>query len=166
MKCVPTAEAPSTGSEATCPSCSGPLFGIAPKPLQSTDTDTVTIDNVAVPTYTPSSTENLPAEVNASTLHPEEPSAELSADELIQQGEVLSIEGQHAEALRYFNQAIAIDPSKHMAWFNRGVVSEATGDVQDAVQAFKLALQNSPDTVQQVQILLYFCNEWVMHPMR
>ena len=47
-----------TGSEVTCPSCSGPLFGIAPKPPQSTDTDTVTIDNVAVPTYTPSSTEN------------------------------------------------------------------------------------------------------------
>ena len=133
-----------TGSEATCPSCSGPLFGIAPKAPQSTDTDTVTIDNVAVPTYTPTSTENVSAEVNDSTSHSKEPSPELSADELIQQGEVLSIEGQHAEALRYFNQAIAIDPSKHMAWFNRGVVSEATGDVQDAVQAFKLALQNSP----------------------
>ena len=140
----PHCEQTLTGSEATCPSCSGPLFGIAPKAPQSTDTDTVTIDNVAVPTYTPSSTEKIPIEEKISSPQPEGPSADLSADELIQQGEVLSFEGQHAEALRYFNQAIALDPSKHMAWFNRGVVSEATGDVQDAVQAFKLALQNSP----------------------
>ena len=133
-----------TGTEATCPSCSGPLFGIAPKTHQETETSTVTIDNVSVPTYTPTSTDNSTLEQPTPTMDVGEPNPNLSADELIQQGEVLSIEGQHSDALRHFNQAIAIDPSKHMAWFNRGVVSEATGDVQDAVQAFKLTLQHSP----------------------
>ena len=38
-----------------------------------------------------------------------------------------------------------MDPTDHMAWFNRGVMSEATGDVQDAVKAFRIALDNSPD---------------------
>ena len=143
-KVCPHCEHPLTGTEATCPTCSGPLFGIAPKATQSTENTTVTIDNVPVPTYTPTPTENSSPEIGGSAPSTESPSADLSADELIQQGEVLSIEGQHAEALRFFNQAIALDPSKHMAWFNRGVVSEATGDVQDAVQAFKLALQNAP----------------------
>ena len=143
-KVCPHCEHPLTGTEATCPTCSGPLFGIAPKATQSTENTTVTIDNVPVPTYTPTPNENSSPEIGGSAPSTESPSADLSADELIQQGEVLSIEGQHAEALRFFNQAIALDPSKHMAWFNRGVVSEATGDVQDAVQAFKLALQNAP----------------------
>ena len=143
-KVCPHCEHPLTGTEATCPTCSGPLFGIAPKTTQSAENTTVTIDNVPVPTYTPTPNENSSPEIGGSAPSTESPSADLSADELIQQGEVLSIEGQHAEALRFFNQAIALDPSKHMAWFNRGVVSEATGDVQDAVQAFKLALQNAP----------------------
>ena len=143
-KVCPHCDHPLTGTEATCPTCSGPLFGIAPKATQSTETSTVTIDNVPVPTYTPTPSEDTSSEVGDSVSSAETSRADLSADELIQQGEVLSIEGQHAEALRFFNQAIALDPSKHMAWFNRGVVSEATGDVQDAVQAFKLALQNAP----------------------
>ena len=143
-KVCPHCEHPLTGTEATCPTCSGPLFGIAPKTTQSAENTTVTIDNVPVPTYTPTPNENSSPEIGGSAPSTESPSADMSADELIQQGEVLSIEGQHAEALRFFNQAIALDPSKHMAWFNRGVVSEATGDVQDAVQAFKLALQNAP----------------------
>ena len=140
----PHCEHPLTGSEVTCPKCSRPLFGIAAKGTQSTDNSTVTIDNVAVPTYTPNSVDGIPSGSVVTDPTPVEDPVELTADELIQQGEVLSIEGQHSEALRCFNQAIAMDPSKHMAWFNRGVVSEATGDVHDAIQSFKLALQNSP----------------------
>ena len=44
------------GSEATCPACSGPLFGIAPISRESephVESGVTTIDNVAVPTYTP-----------------------------------------------------------------------------------------------------------------
>ena len=56
----PHCEAQLEGAEATCPACSGPLFGIAPisreveaTPEPPTETGVTTIDNVAVPTYTP-----------------------------------------------------------------------------------------------------------------
>ena len=45
------------GAEATCPGCSGPLFGIAPKPSSNSNSSTTTIGDVSVPTYTPPATE-------------------------------------------------------------------------------------------------------------
>ena len=130
----PHCDAVLQGSEATCPACSGPLFGIAPKkpvtPEIQPDNNTVTIDNVAVPTYTPPPSES--SDDND------------SADDLIQRGEMMSSEGRHSDALALFNQAITKDPSSHMAWFNRGVMSEAMGDAQDAVKSFQTALNLSP----------------------
>jgi tetratricopeptide (TPR) repeat protein len=64
---------------------------------------------------------------------------------LIQEGEDLGHVGRHKEALLKFNQAIAMDPSDHMAWFNRGVVSETIGDPEDARKAFTICLQNTPE---------------------
>ena len=52
----PHCEAQLQGSEATCPACSGPLFGIAPISRETephVESGVTTIDNVAVPTYTP-----------------------------------------------------------------------------------------------------------------
>ncbi|MDE0708008.1 MAG: tetratricopeptide repeat protein [Candidatus Poseidoniales archaeon] len=145
----PHCKAQLEGSEATCPSCSGPLFGIAPITQEivpeSTGSGTTTIDNVEVPTYTP-------PPVTEQISHPSEPVIEdvtdtppqMTAEDLVQRGEMLGIEGGHAEALSLFNQAIALDPTDHMAWFNRGVMSETTGDVQDAIKAFRIALDNCP----------------------
>ncbi len=130
----PHCDAVLQGSEATCPACSGPLFGIAPKKPAATEiqpeNSTVTIDNVAVPTYTPPPSENS--------------GDNESAEDLVQRGEMMSLEGRHSDALALFNQAITKDPSSHMAWFNRGVMSEAMGDVQDAVKSFQTALNLSP----------------------
>ena len=144
----PHCEAELEGAEATCPACSGPLFGIAPKTSTLTSEEvaetTVTIDNVEVPTYTPPATEDSPAPPTEMVSETEEPTQELTAEDLVQRGEMLGVEGDHAEALRMFNQAISLDPTDHMAWFNRGVMSETTGDVQDAVKAFRIALDNSP----------------------
>ncbi|MEE2748286.1 MAG: tetratricopeptide repeat protein [Candidatus Thermoplasmatota archaeon] len=137
------------GAEATCPSCSGPLFGIAPKQTSSTPDDTpsgtTTIDNVEVPTYTPPATE-VDVATPPTPLQQEIPdeSHEMTSEDYVQRGEMLGIEGRHAEALRLFNQAISLDPTNHMAWFNRGVMSETTGDVQDAIKAFQIALDNCP----------------------
>ncbi len=144
----PHCEAQLEGAEATCPACSGPLFGIAPKqPENAPDeagTATTTIDNVAVPTYTPPATQDSPAPPEEVISEVVDAVQELTAEDLVQRGEMLGIEGNHAEALRLFNQAIALDPTDHMAWFNRGVMSETTGDVQDAIKAFRIALDNSP----------------------
>ena len=130
----PHCEAGLGGTEATCPDCSGPLFGIAPKQNVDSNTGTTTIDNVAVPTYTPPPSDELqtPASTPVQQVDAGE-RIEDTAEDLVQRGEMLGIEGRHADALSLFNQAIAMDPNDHMAWFNRGVMSEATGDVQDAV---------------------------------
>ena len=145
----PHCEAQLEGSEATCPDCSGPLFGIAPitrgEVPESAASGVTTIDNVDIPTYTPP-----PSDASASStpqptpISSEPASQELTVGDLVQRGEMLGIEGRHGEALALFNQAISMDPNDHMAWFNRGVMSEATGDVQDAVKAFRIALDNSP----------------------
>ncbi|MCS5537399.1 MAG: tetratricopeptide repeat protein, partial [Candidatus Poseidoniaceae archaeon] len=137
------------GAEATCPDCSGPLFGIAPNlpPVSeaAANSGTTTIDNVAVPTYTPPATETQvhPSSDEVPEISRNEPQ-EMTVQDLVQQGEMLGIEGRHDDALKMFNQAISMDPNDHMAWFNRGVMSEATGDVQDAVKAFRIALDNNP----------------------
>ncbi|MEE3083790.1 MAG: tetratricopeptide repeat protein [Candidatus Thermoplasmatota archaeon] len=144
------------GSEVTCPSCSGPLFGIAPKEkvaevetVISADSDSdnsglteTTIGDIAVPTYTPSGI--VSSAENIDSTNPI-PSSNNDVDSLIQQGEAMGLVGDHEGASAAFNQAIAIDPSNHMAWFNRGVMSEARGDVEDAIKAFNLALENDPE---------------------
>ena len=165
----PHCETSLAGTEATCPSCSGPLFGIAPKRINgpennskdnvedvvegsekkvqapkeiddSTAPGTTLIDNIQVPTYTPPTSSGI-----ESGMQTEETIANHStSQDLVQRGEVFGIEGRHSDALRMFNQAISIDPTNHMAWFNRGVMSEATGDSQDALKSFKIALDNSP----------------------
>jgi len=155
----PHCDAALVGSEATCPACSGPLFGIAPKAkpeaepaaepevesvaeTQSNGHSEMMIDDVVVSTYTPEET------AQPEPVAEPEPEIEVAeaededATDLIRQGEALGLEGQHAEAILAFNRAIALDPSNHMAWFNRGVMNEALGDVDGALKAFRIALDN------------------------
>jgi len=146
------------GAEVTCPACSGPLFGIAPKEQISTpdvvpDSSTrpnssglseTTIGEISVPTYTPGglpTTSTVGATVNTG-INSNQGS---DVHSLIQEGEALGLVGDHDGATAAFNRAIAIDPSNHMAWFNRGVMSEGRGDVEDAIKAFNLALENHPE---------------------
>ncbi|MDP6324936.1 MAG: hypothetical protein QF684_05170, partial [Candidatus Thalassarchaeaceae archaeon] len=127
----PHCEVQLEGAKETCPACSGPLFGIAPISSTSTsetrESGVTTIDNVAVPTYTPPPIQ----EQVATTTEPASETVDdipqdLTAGDLVQRGEMLGIEGRHGEALSLFNQAISMDPNNHMAWFNRGVMSETT----------------------------------------
>ena len=128
------------GGEATCPSCSGPLFGIAPKnPVAEQVTgqtedysegaleqSSATIDDVVVPVFTPTGGDDSASD-SADATASEHPSGDgLDAAELIQRGEALGLAGEYKQALGLFNQAIALDPSDHMAWFNRGVVNESS----------------------------------------
>jgi tetratricopeptide (TPR) repeat protein len=148
------------GGEATCPSCSGPLFGIAPKnpsdeaiEEQTEDysdgalqVDSAIIDGVVVPVYTPPDSKDSDDDEGeaATQTAPDQPSSEgLDATELIQRGEALGLAGDYKPALDLFNQAIALDPSDHMAWFNRGVLNESMGDVPEAIKAFRIALDNN-----------------------
>lgn len=70
---------------------------------------------------------------------------DVDADTLVAEGEVLSRDSKETEALKKFNQAIAVDPSHAMAWFNRGVIYEMRGEVEEASKAFRICLDMKPD---------------------
>ncbi len=66
-------------------------------------------------------------------------------ESLITQGELLVSEGRENQALKIFNRVIATDPSNAMAWFNRGVIHEMSGQVDEATKAFKVCLDMQAD---------------------
>ena len=70
---------------------------------------------------------------------------DVDADTLVAEGEALSRDSKESEALKKFNQAIALDPSHAMAWFNRGVIHEMRGEVDEASKAFRICLDMKPD---------------------
>lgn len=66
-------------------------------------------------------------------------------ESLITQGELLVSEGREHQALKLFNRVIASDPSNAMAWFNRGVIHEMSGQVDEATKAFTICLDMQAD---------------------
>ncbi len=66
-------------------------------------------------------------------------------ESLITQGELLVSEGREQQALKIFNRVISADPSNAMAWFNRGVIHEMGGQVEEATKAFKVCLDMQSD---------------------
>ena len=68
-----------------------------------------------------------------------------TVEDLVSQGEAAHRSGEHTEALKSFNKAIALDPSNAMAWFNRGVLLEAEQDSRGARQAFVICLDLDPN---------------------
>ncbi|PXY70836.1 MAG: hypothetical protein CXX83_02040, partial [Methanobacteriota archaeon] len=76
---------------------------------------------------------------------PSRTSSESDADTLVAEGEALSRDSKESEALKKFNQAIALDPSHAMAWFNRGVIHEMRGEVDEACKAFRICLDMKGD---------------------
>ncbi len=66
-------------------------------------------------------------------------------DALLADGEELGREGKSKEALSKFNQVIAADAGNAMAWFNRGVIHEMNGDIEEAQKSFTICLDMQPD---------------------
>jgi len=66
-------------------------------------------------------------------------------ESLITQGELLVSEGKENQAMKIFNRVIASDPSNAMAWFNRGVIHEMSGQADEAAKAFKVCLDMQAD---------------------
>ena len=156
------------GNEPTCPTCSGPLFGIKPKTrltqveeklvevghkvaeasqpaLDKVEAVSNRVVEAAEPVFEKMTDATRSAVQTVAARFQAEENQAPNADDLVSQGEVLANAGQAQEALTIFNQAIATDPGNHMAWFNRGVVSESLGDNLDAVKCFKVTLTHTPD---------------------
>lgn len=69
----------------------------------------------------------------------------MDIDEMLDKGEMLVAEGREQQALKLFNQVIAEDPGNGMAWFNRGIVHEMSGQIDDAKKAFKVCIDMQSD---------------------
>jgi Flp pilus assembly protein TadD len=54
-------------------------------------------------------------------------------------------EGNHPEAIRYFDQAIEIDPSLAMAWHDRGICLRELGKDEEALKNIDKACELEPD---------------------
>jgi protein O-GlcNAc transferase len=72
--------------------------------------------------------------------------ANLSAEQLLEQGMALEQQGQPDEALLLYDSAIALMPALARAHFNRGTILLDRGDAQEALEAFIKAVRYKPDS--------------------
>ena len=84
----------------------------------------------------------------------EEPEVEEPVDEtmsetmrLIQEGEALAGAKRPSEAAARFKQAIALDPTNPLCWYNLGVVQEQMGLADESIKSFNVTLVHDPDHV-------------------
>ena len=89
--------------------------------------------------------EEEPSEAEADSEVDTEEDGAIDVDALLADGEELGKEGKSKEALSKFNQAIAVDASNAMAWFNRGVIHEMSGAIEEAQKSFTICLDMQSD---------------------
>ncbi|MBD19393.1 MAG: hypothetical protein CMB13_07150 [Euryarchaeota archaeon] len=66
---------------------------------------------------------------------------------IIQEGEALAGAKRPSEAAARFNQAIALDPTNALCWYNLGVVQEQMGLADESIKSFNVALVHDPDHI-------------------
>lgn len=66
------------------------------------------------------------------------------ADALVRRADAAAARGDSANAVQFYNQALAIDPNRYVAWNNLGVELMKQQNYLDAVRAFKVAADLSP----------------------
>src|SRR5262245_9816685 len=59
--------------------------------------------------------------------------------------DLASTENDPEESLRYFDQAIEIEPDNHHAWFSRGELLDKLGRYEDAIASYDRALDSGPE---------------------
>jgi tetratricopeptide (TPR) repeat protein len=68
-------------------------------------------------------------------------------------GSLLKAQGQLAEAIKAFEQAVAIDPSNVTAHYNLGVAHRARGYLEPAIAAYQQAIKLQPNYAEAYQNL-------------
>ncbi len=66
---------------------------------------------------------------------------------IIQEGEALAGAKRPSEAAARFKQAIALDPTNALCWYNLGVVQEQMGLADESIKSFNVALVHDPDHI-------------------
>lgn len=74
-----------------------------------------------------------------------------SFDDLLNYGVYLHNRGEHAEALKLLRQAAELQPKNEHALYCIAATSAQTGDVADALQALRAAIQASPASRAQAR---------------
>ena len=71
-------------------------------------------------------------------------SGDLEAPELVDLGTMLYYRGFPDDAIRYFKQALDLDPDLFEAWFRIGLVEHSRGNLDNARQAYERCLKRRP----------------------
>ena len=52
---------------------------------------------------------------------------------------------RYEEAIAAYDQIVSLRPGNHQVWFQRGLILEKLGYVQEAVSSYKIVLEIKPD---------------------
>lgn len=72
------------------------------------------------------------------------PNRSAEADALVRRADGAAARGDSVKAIQFYNEALAIDPNRYVAWNNLGVELMKQQNYLDAVRAFKVAADLSP----------------------
>ena len=83
------------------------------------------------------------------TLEPvvAQPAANNTTEELLKSGETLYAEGDHANAIRYYNEVLAIEPNNTAAIYDKGLALDVLGKHEDAIIHYDMLLSIQPDNI-------------------
>jgi len=78
--------------------------------------------------------------------------ADPKSEELVNQGNAAFKKRDRDGAIALFTQAIAVDPSNHVAYYNRGRIQETEGRLEPAMADYNRLLEIKPDHNQTLQL--------------
>jgi tetratricopeptide (TPR) repeat protein len=76
-----------------------------------------------------------------------QPAANDTTEELLKSGETLYAEGDLANAIRYYNEVLAIEPNNTGAIYDKGLALDVLGKHEDAIIHYDMLLSVQPDNI-------------------
>jgi tetratricopeptide (TPR) repeat protein len=74
-------------------------------------------------------------------------SANNTADQLLERGESLYAQGDLEDAIRYYNEVLAIEPNNTGAIYDKGLALDVLGKHEDAIVHYDMLLSVQPDNI-------------------
>ena len=84
------------------------------------------------------------------------PQVALNANSWIRKGDSLRSLGQHEDAVRCYDQALAIEPQNQSAWSSKGFALHNLGRLEEAIRCCDEALAIEPPQIPEAEINMGF----------